>query len=67
MAGENLSIWKEGRIPWRQGNRDYNGVFLGWNRAKGTPPAVYTVTLPQGAAEAWRLASFSRPCPFSGV
>ena len=21
--------------PWRSGDRGYNGVFLGWNRAKG--------------------------------
>src|SRR2546429_4737562 len=29
IAGENLSVWHEGHIPWRAGNRDYNGVFLG--------------------------------------
>lgn len=59
IAGEHLSIWKEGRIPWREGDRDYNGVFLGWNRTKGRPPAVYTITLPQGAAETWHLSSGS--------
>src|SRR5207244_7953002 len=37
IAGENLSVWHEGHIPWRAGNRDYNGVFLGWHRAKGAP------------------------------
>jgi dienelactone hydrolase len=59
IAGDNLSIWREGRIPWRQGDRDYNGVFLGWNRAKGAPAATYTITLPEGAAAKWGLGSTS--------
>ena len=59
IAGEGLSIWREGRIPWRGGDRDYNGVFLGWNRAKGAPAASYTVTLPEGAAAKWRLGKAS--------
>ena len=59
IAGENLSVWREGRIPWRQGDRDYNGVFLGWNRAKGAPAASYAITLPEGAAAKWQLGSGS--------
>jgi dienelactone hydrolase len=59
IAGENLSVWHEGRIPWRHGDRDYNGVFLGWNRAKGAPAATYTVTLPVGAAAKWQLGAGS--------
>jgi dienelactone hydrolase len=59
IAGENLSIWREARIPWRGGDRDYNGVFLGWNRAKGAPVATYTVTLPEGAAAKWGLGKAS--------
>jgi hypothetical protein len=59
IAGENLSSWREGRIPWREGDRDYNGVFLGWNRAKGAPAATYTVTLPARAATEWRLSAAS--------
>ncbi|HUM16659.1 MAG TPA: MFS transporter [Candidatus Nitrosotalea sp.] len=59
MAGENLSIWREGRIPWRQGDRDYNGVFLGWNRTPGAPAPTYAITLPEGAAAKWRLGSRS--------
>ena len=59
MAGENLSIWREGRIPWRQGDRDYNGVFLGWNRAQGAPVPTYTITLPERAAAKWQLGSHS--------
>ena len=55
IAGENLSVWHEGHIPWRAGNRGYNGVFLGWNRAKGAPAATYTLTLPDGAAAKWRV------------
>jgi dienelactone hydrolase len=53
ITGENLSIWHEGRIPWREGDRDYNGVFLGWNRAKGGALPEYTITLPEGAAAKW--------------
>jgi len=59
IAGENLSVWHEGRIPWRQGDRDYNGVFLGWKRAKGAPVAAYTLTLPAGAATKWQLGEGS--------
>jgi dienelactone hydrolase len=59
MAGENLSIWREGRIPWRHGDRDYNGVFLGWNRPQGAPVPTYAVTLPEGAAAKWQLGSHS--------
>ena len=55
IAGEDLSVWHEGRIPWRDGDRDYNGVFLGWKRAKGAPAATYTLTLPAGAAGKWQL------------
>jgi hypothetical protein len=55
IAAENLSVWREGKIPYRQGDRDYNGVFLGWNRSPqrdGAPPAlpVYSITLPEGEA-----------------
>src|SRR5262249_39119421 len=28
IAAENLSIWREGRIPFRRGDRGYNGVFV---------------------------------------
>ena len=31
MKGHNLSEWHEGKIPFRNGDRGYNGVFLGWN------------------------------------
>jgi dienelactone hydrolase len=59
IAGEGLSVWREGRIPWRGGERDHNGVFLGWNRAKGAPAAAYAITLPEGAAAKWGLAPTS--------
>jgi hypothetical protein len=48
IASSNLSIWKEGRIPLRQGDRGYNGVFLGWNRAENAPVPAYSLTLPDG-------------------
>lgn len=50
IGASNLSIWKEARIPYRQGDRAYNGVFLGWNRAANAPAPVYSVTLPEGFA-----------------
>ncbi len=59
IEAQNLSIWREGHIPWRSGDRDYNGVFLGWNRAAGAPAAAYTITLPVGAAANWRLGARS--------
>jgi len=59
IAGDNLSIWHEGPIPWRRGDRDYNGVFLGWNRVAGAPAATYSIALPKGAAAKWELSSES--------
>jgi hypothetical protein len=46
IAASDLSIWKEARIPTRSGDRGYNGVFLGWNRAPNAPVPEYSVTLP---------------------
>ncbi len=50
IEGENLSVWREGRIPFRDGKRDYNGVFIGWNRtgAKADAPVpTWSITLPE--------------------
>ncbi len=46
IEGQNLSEWREGKIPFRNGDRGYNGVFLGWS---GGEPASYSVTLPRGS------------------
>lgn len=61
IVGENLSVWNEGRIPWRWRSEDrgYNGVFLGWNRAKDAPAASYALTLPAGAVSNWHLGQTS--------
>ncbi len=59
IEGEHFTIWNEGRIPWRSGDRGYNGVFLGWNRPKEVPPAIYTLALPSGAAANWHLDNSS--------
>jgi dienelactone hydrolase len=48
ISASNLSIWKEGRIPYRRGDRGYNGVFLGWNRETNAPVPTYSLTLPDG-------------------
>jgi len=64
ILGENFSIWREGRIPYREGDRGYNGVFLGWNReeqkkdqkkAQAAPAPVYTISLPDSLARDWKL------------
>lgn len=60
LRGENLTVWREGRIPFRRGDRDYNGVFLGWNREhfKGRPQppvATYTIALPTSLAQNWQV------------
>lgn len=59
ITGEHLSIWREGRIPWREGDRDYNGVFLGWNRAKGAPVPIYGIALPENTGGKWNLGAES--------
>jgi dienelactone hydrolase len=47
ISSSGLSIWREGKIPIRNGTRDYNGVFLGWNRQGEKKPAPsYIITLP---------------------
>ncbi len=64
LQGEHLSIWREGRIPYRQGDRGYNGVFLGWNRAEqkkghAEPTPVYSISLPATLAKDWNLGAKS--------
>ena len=60
IAGDNLSVWREGKIPYRHGDRDYNGVFLGWNRGGKKPPPVpaYSISLPD-TVDAWKLSGTS--------
>jgi dienelactone hydrolase len=51
IESEGLSVWREGRIPVRDGKRDYNGVFIGWNRTgekAGAPAPAWWITLPEG-------------------
>jgi hypothetical protein len=48
ISASNLSIWKEARIPTRHGDRGYNGVFLGWNRAANAAVPTYSLQLPDG-------------------
>ena len=50
ISSENLSVWREGRIPTRDGNRDYNGVFIGWNREHSKKLPSYSVALPSSGA-----------------
>ncbi len=60
IHGDHLTLWREGRIPFRHGDRDENGVFIGWNRktpkgAKTAPIPAYSVELPLQAAKDWNL------------
>jgi dienelactone hydrolase len=58
IQSESLSIWREGRIPSRRGDRDYNGVFLGWNRGDGkkaAPVPAYSISLPEDSVRSWKL------------
>ena len=59
IDADGFTLWREGRIPTRQGDRGYNGVFLGWYRTPERQPAVYSITLPAGAAGKWRLSDRS--------
>ncbi|MBV9612718.1 MAG: hypothetical protein JO091_09600 [Acidobacteriaceae bacterium] len=60
IDGRDLTVWREGRIPYRNGDRDYNGVFLGWNRQhrKGRPvptAATYAIEVPENLPRDWQL------------
>ena len=55
ITGENLTLWREGRIPTRRGDRNSNGLFLGWRRLQGRTPPVYTISLPRDSAQVWHL------------
>jgi hypothetical protein len=57
LNATNLTIWREGRIPFRDGDREYNGVFLGWDHNHGT--GSYTIALPHGLAGDRKLTSQS--------
>ena len=59
IDAQHLSIWREERIHWRDGDRGYNGVFIGWNRKPKGPLPVYTVTLPPNAGADWKLNAAS--------
>jgi dienelactone hydrolase len=70
ISASNLSIWKEGRIPYRRGDRGYNGVFLGWNRQANAPAPTYSITLPDGfrprATLTFSLAATNEKAPPPG-
>jgi dienelactone hydrolase len=57
LAGKNLAVWREARIPFRNGDREYNGVFLGWNHSR--EKASYSITLPPGLATAQSVLTLS--------
>jgi dienelactone hydrolase len=64
IQGRNLTVWREARIPFRSGDRDYDGVFVGWNREhtknSSVPPmASYSIDLPPGLAGNWQLSAQS--------
>ena len=63
IAGRDLSEWREGRIPYRNGDRPHNGLFVGWNREEEEDKALQpelVITLPEGAAASWKLTADTR-------
>lgn len=59
ISAENLSVWKEARIPTRSGDRGYGGVFLGWNRENNDKVPLYTVFLPPDGVARGSLLTLS--------
>ena len=65
LHGADFSTWREGRLDLRSSNRSNTSssqldqaLWLGWNNSyrgsdEPAPPAVFTVTLPDGLAEEW--------------
>jgi hypothetical protein len=43
LHGENLAVWREQRVHFRQGERDDNAVYLGWRKGENSS---YTLDLP---------------------
>lgn len=49
ILGDGLAVWKEGRLPFRQGNRERGGVWLGWEAPTDTDDAAfYELRFPTG-------------------
>lgn len=57
LGAKNLTVWREGRIPFRDGDRGSNGVFLGWNRRD--EKASYSISVPPGLATAESVLTLS--------
>jgi hypothetical protein len=69
IRGDSLAVWREGTLTLRSSNRantsasqENQAVWLGWNnRIAGEdttrigPPARYSLQLPSGLAEEWKL------------
>jgi hypothetical protein len=61
IHGENLAVLKEQRIAFRNGSREDNAVYLGWRKPekKDTPPASYSIDLPEAFARDRKLGAAS--------
>jgi hypothetical protein len=60
IRGAGFAVWREGRIPFRHGDRDSNGVFLGWHskctkQSAGVGTPSYEIELPAGFAASQQL------------
>ncbi len=56
LAGQNLSVWREGAIPIRSATQATNAVYLSWeNVSNPDKMASYTITLPDTLARQWQL------------
>ena len=67
IAGRGLAVWREQRLPWRQGDtRQISVAYVGWREAAGAKdkagtadPPSYAISLPGGLATSWRLGADS--------
>ena len=67
LRGADFSTWREGRLNLRSANRATTSssqlnqaLWLGWNNSyrgsdEAAPPAVFTLTLPEGLAGEWTV------------
>lgn len=51
MKAQSLPLWKEAKLPFRQGHRERAGVWLGWNaEAEDATESFYLLELPPGVS-----------------
>lgn len=61
LEGTNLTRWREEMVRGKWGELGFKAVYLGWDETPNTPPASYTLYLPEerAAVSAGQVLSFS--------